>query len=146
MKKLLYLFLTVLIVGCSDDDGGGGNTQSMDNNFSAIGYWNFYSALGVTLCGSTSNEIVYYDSDCYCDGLFIEFKSDGSFRDYYDFISAGNPGCSNEILTGTWTNSGNEYQLNYNVGYTDFYTINLIDDNTMSYEFDDTIYTYKKIL
>ena len=28
MKKLLYLFLTVLIVACSDDDGNGGNGQT----------------------------------------------------------------------------------------------------------------------
>ena len=144
MKKTLFLLSALFIFACSSDDSSNSNNDN--NNSSIIGYWNFYSALGVTLCGSTVNDTVYYDSECYCDGLFIEFNSDGTFRDYYDFISAGNPGCSEEILIGTWTNSGNEYQLNYNVGYTDIYTINIVDDNTMSYEFDGTVYTYKKVL
>ena len=83
MKKLLLLS-TLLIFACSSEDSSNSNNDN--NNSSIIGYWNFYSALGVTLCGSTVNDTVYYDSECYCDGLFIEFNSDGTFRDYYDFI------------------------------------------------------------
>ena len=30
MKKLLYLFLTVLIVGCSGEDNGAGNTNTLE--------------------------------------------------------------------------------------------------------------------
>ena len=30
MKKLFYIFLTVLIVACSSDDGGGGNTNTLE--------------------------------------------------------------------------------------------------------------------
>ena len=139
MKKLL-LISAILIFACSGDDSSDNN----DNNNSIIGYWNFYSAVGVTLCGSTVNDTVYDDSECYCDGLFTEFKSDGSFRDYYDFISAGNPGCSDEILSGSWSNSGNNYQLNYDDGYIDTYSINFLDENTINYELDGTTYTYKK--
>ena len=32
MKKLLYLFLTVLIVGCSGDDGGNDGDNNNSNN------------------------------------------------------------------------------------------------------------------
>ena len=146
MKKLLLLS-ALLILACSSDDGNDDNSQNIDDNSnSVIGYWNFYSALGVTLCGSTTNDIVYYDSACYCDGIFLEFRCDGSFRDYYDFISTGNPGCSDEILTGSWSNSGNNYQLNYDDGYIDTYSINFVDENTINYEFDGTTYTYKKNL
>tara|TARA_B110000208_G_scaffold186175_1_gene242365 strand:- start:1119 stop:1547 length:429 start_codon:yes stop_codon:yes gene_type:complete len=142
MKKLLLLS-ALLIFACSSEDNSDINN---DDNSSIIGYWNFYSALGVTLCGSTNSDIVYYDSDCYCDNVFIEFNTNGTFSDYYDFISTGNPGCSNEILTGTWTNTSDQYQLNYDDGYIDTYEIIFIDENTITYEFDDTVYTYKKTL
>ena len=33
MKKLIYLFLTVLIVACSSDDGGGGSNDGCPINF-----------------------------------------------------------------------------------------------------------------
>ena len=32
MKKLLYLFLTVLIVGCSGENGDNNNTSNNSNN------------------------------------------------------------------------------------------------------------------
>jgi hypothetical protein len=39
MKKLLYLFLTVLIVGCSDDDSNNNNvTNSLE------GRWDYTSS------------------------------------------------------------------------------------------------------
>jgi hypothetical protein len=36
MKKLLYLFLTVLIFGCSGEDGGNDNNQSTDTTAPVI--------------------------------------------------------------------------------------------------------------
>ena len=30
MKKLIYIFLTLLIVACSGEDGGGGNTNTLE--------------------------------------------------------------------------------------------------------------------
>ena len=32
MKKLIYLFLTVLIVGCSSEDGGNDGDNNNSNN------------------------------------------------------------------------------------------------------------------
>ena len=37
MKKLIYLFLTVLIVACSGDDGG--NEYANNNPFDLVGTW-----------------------------------------------------------------------------------------------------------
>jgi len=43
MKKLLYLFLTVLIVACSSSDDGGNNNTNDGSNVSIEGKWNYTS-------------------------------------------------------------------------------------------------------
>ena len=42
MKKLIYLFLTVLIVACSSEDDGGDNSND-ESNVSIEGRWNYTS-------------------------------------------------------------------------------------------------------
>jgi gliding motility-associated-like protein len=67
--------------------------------------------------------------------------------DYPRFFTPNGDGYNDRWnLKNITTLTGNEYQLNYNVGYTDIYTINIVDDNTMNYEYDGTVYTYKKVL
>ncbi len=49
MKKLIYLFLTVLIVACSGDGGGdgGGDDGGNNNTSSLVGTWNLTSITDV---------------------------------------------------------------------------------------------------
>ena len=64
MKKLLYLFLTVLIVACSGDDDGGGDGGGQNNNggnsqtaLLTVSYGNQEVNLNTTLG--------MFDTDCY---------------------------------------------------------------------------------
>ena len=56
MKKLVYLFLTVLIVACSSSDDDG---NSCDNNAQFVGSW-----------------LTEFDDDN--DSLLLEFNADGT--------------------------------------------------------------------
>tara|TARA_B110000003_G_C16296476_1_gene397074 strand:- start:111 stop:563 length:453 start_codon:yes stop_codon:yes gene_type:complete len=68
MKKLIYLFLTVLIVACSDGEEilEGGNSGS---NLSIDGKWNFIS---ITSCGDPQ-----YASDCELESYLLLDNGDG---------------------------------------------------------------------
>jgi len=116
--------------------------KSYLNKSPIIDYWNFYSAVIPNFCGG-GGEVVYYNHSSFCEELFMEFKSDGTVRSYYDFDCPGNPGCSNEITTGTWKKMDNDYYISD--GFDDV-KINLLDDNTISYEYDGSVYTYKKTI
>ena len=59
MKKLVYLFLTVLIVACSSSDDDG---NSCDNNAQFVGSW-----------------LTEFDDDN--DSLLLEFNADGTGSD-----------------------------------------------------------------
>ena len=56
MKKLLYIFLTVLIVGCSGEDGGN-NSNNNSNNSNNVDYFFEVEFGGVInrVQGNTSN-------------------------------------------------------------------------------------------
>ncbi|MDC1312895.1 hypothetical protein N8X76_02705 [Flavobacteriaceae bacterium] len=70
MKKLLYLFLTVLVIGCSGDDNSNNGS-----NLSINGKWNFVSQ---TDCG----EIYQYDDDCDLESYLLLDNGDGMSFDY----------------------------------------------------------------
>ena len=57
MKKLIYLFLTVLIVGCSSDDSGNNNSNNNSNNSNNVDYFFEVEFGGVInrVQGNTSN-------------------------------------------------------------------------------------------
>ena len=76
MKKLLYLFLTVLIVACSGDDSN--NNSNNGSNLSINGKWNYVSQ---TDCG----EIYQYDDDCDLEGYLLLENGDGMAFDYDDY-------------------------------------------------------------
>ena len=77
MKKLIYLFLALIIVACSDDEGNNANDDS--SNDPILGTW---SLVSLELDGQIQN----LDS---CDFLsYIMFNSDLSFeRMWYETIS-----------------------------------------------------------
>jgi surface protein len=65
MKKLLYLFLTVLIVACSGDDGGNDNNDGNNNNDIACEYvLNTLPVTNTIYDSATFNGIISIDSNC----------------------------------------------------------------------------------
>lgn len=136
------LFIAILLQGCSKKD-------EVQNNYNdpLVGYWHFYSSLGVNFSGLSPNEIIYYDNNKYCDDLYFNVKSDGTFEDYYDFISPGNPGCSGISYKGRWTYVDGEYEIKYNNSPgADIIDYKFPDSNTLTFEFDGVYFTYKKEL
>jgi len=136
MKKLLYLFLTVLIVGCSSED-------SNDNNNSNLTFFEKYD--GVVWEEQTSSDYlsrlqinngtvisvkfyfveegdVYCDSDTLLSSNLIEVTEDSfSFEDG-DEVSF--------ITTVTATNNGNDLIIDYSDDpeYPEYYSrTNLTD-------------------
>tara|TARA_R110000796_G_scaffold246960_2_gene372087 strand:+ start:458 stop:874 length:417 start_codon:yes stop_codon:yes gene_type:complete len=91
MKKLIYLFLTVLIVACSGGSDGGSNDPFACADFN-----------GTTSQSSARQEAINYDSQEYNlyissfgqpidEGLFLNIGS--GLEDYsYIFLFAGNEG------------------------------------------------------
>ena len=86
MKKLIYLFLTILIVSCSsDDDNNNGNTQFAGTNPDFVGNW--------------------YDSE---DDTYIDFNDDGSGQVDGDLISWST---TDTLLNITYTEIEDDYVI-----------------------------------
>ena len=65
MKKLIYLFLTVLIVACSSEDGGNDNNDGNNNNDIACEYvLNTLPVTNTIYDSATFNGIISIDSNC----------------------------------------------------------------------------------
>ena len=77
MKKLLYLFLTVLIVACSSSDDGGNNNTNDGSNVSIEGKWNFIS---ITDCGNPVEQ-----NDCDLESYMLLENGDGMYFNFEDY-------------------------------------------------------------
>ena len=92
--------------------------------------------------------ITTYDNDRYCPELFMEFRYDGTFLDYWSLSSSG---CEENQYSGTWSVQDGYYELVYIEGgsnaltASDIYII-FTDDNTMEYDYVNAVYTYKREL
>ena len=108
-----------------------------------VNYWNYYSA------EYTTGEILYYDNEIYCPGLYMEFREDGTFTDYFyaDYVNS-DPNCPQEEMYGTFSVQEGYYEFLYILGgsqdlsETDVY-ITFPDENTMNYNYQDVLWTYK---
>ena len=108
-----------------------------------VNYWNYYSA------EYTTGEILYYDNEIYCPGLYMEFREDGTFTDYFyaDYVNS-DPNCPQEEMYGTFSVQEGYYEFLYILGGSqdlsgnDFY-ITFPDENTMNYNYQDVLWTYK---
>ena len=90
MKKIIYLFLTLLIVSCSSDD------SSDPSNDSLLGEWNSYRSEEISENCSVGTQSYSFN-----------FLADGTFTS--DDWSQG-------LCDGTWENLGNT-QFNYRLYY-----------------------------
>ena len=111
MKKLIYLFLTVLVVACSGDDS---NSDSGDNTSSLAGIWNLTSqtnAAGpVDLEATCANEnyLVLNDTS---GTIYIHFNEDSDGNVVPCFVA--------DTDTCTYTNTpagSNQYLLTISAG------------------------------
>ena len=126
MKKLLYLFLTVLVVACSSDDDS--NEQS--NNAQFVGSW----------------ENVFEDEDPNnSDSLVLEFNADGTGSESETFN-----GETYSNGTFSWSSTNTTITVSYDDGDTfsseyDFLTVDQVkftineDDETYEVIFDRVI-------
>jgi major membrane immunogen (membrane-anchored lipoprotein) len=126
MKKLIYLFLTVLIVACSGEDDS--NEQS--NNAQFVGSW----------------ENVFEDEDPNnSDSLVLEFNADGTGSESETFN-----GETYSNGTFSWSSTNTTITVSYDDGDTfsaeyDFLTVDQVkftineDDETYEVIFDRVI-------
>tara|TARA_B110000003_G_scaffold140454_1_gene142068 strand:- start:59 stop:781 length:723 start_codon:yes stop_codon:yes gene_type:complete len=125
------------------DDRGGDviGRKSTETESSIIDYWFYYSEL-------LGDDLTTYDNDRYCPELFMEFRNDGTFLDYWSLSSSG---CEENQYSGTWSVQDGYYELVYTEGgsnaltASDIYII-FTDDNTMEYDYVNAVYTYKREL
>ena len=111
MKKLIYLFLTVLVVACSGDDS---NSDSGDNTSSLAGIWNLTSV---------TNAAGPVDLEATCaNENFIELNdTSGTIYFHFNEDSDGNvvPCFVADTDTCTYTNTpagSNQYLLTISAG------------------------------
>ena len=132
-------------VNVRNGDFQGRISTSEEENL--VNYWNYYSAEYET------GEILYYDNELiYCPGLYMEFREDGTFTDYY-YAEFGDssPNCPQEEMYGTFSVQEGYYEFLYILGGSqglndaDVY-ITFPDDNTMTYNYGNVLWTYKKII
>ena len=114
MKKLLYLFLTVLMVACSGDDSNSDSGDNNNNTFSLVGTWNLTSIL-------VNGVAQILDATCAYEN-FIELNdTSGTIYFHFNEDSEGPVPCflsSTETFTYTNTPAGsNQYLLTTGDGF-----------------------------
>ncbi len=127
--------------------------SSTDDESQIVNHWNYYSAeYEEGFWGTNEPNILYYDNQIYCPELYMEFREDGTFTDYFyaDYGSGlnGNPNCPQEPMYGTFSVQDGYYEMLYELGgnqdlsESDIY-ITYPDDNTINYSYQDVLWTYK---
>ena len=116
MKKLIYLFLTVLIVACSGDDSNSDSGDNNNNTSSLVGTWNLTSIL--------DGNGVAQDIQATCaNENFIELNdTSGTIYFHFNEDSEGNvvPCYVSRTGTCTYTNTpagSNQYLLTTGDGF-----------------------------
>ena len=117
---------------------------STDDESQIVNNWNYYSA------EYDSGEILYYDNEIYCPELYMEFREDGTFTDYFyaDYSDDPEPDCPQEPMYGTFSVQDGYYEMLYDSGgnqdlsESDIY-ITYPDDNTINYNYQNVLWTYK---
>lgn len=128
----------------SSRDGVFEGRSSTDDESRIVNHWNYYSA------EYESGEILYYDNEVYCPELYMEFREDGTFTDYYyaDWSDTPNPVCPQDPMFGTFSVQDGYYEMLYELGgsqdlsESDIY-ITYPDDNTINYAYQNVLWTYK---
>ena len=118
--------------------------SSTDDESQIVNNWNYYSA------EYDSGEILYYDNEIYCPELYMEFREDGTFTDYFyaDYSNDPDPDCPQELMYGTFSVQDGYYEMLYDYGgnqdlsESDIY-ITYPDDNTINYNYQNVFWTYK---
>jgi len=112
MKKLVYLFLTVLIVACSGSDDS--NEQS--NNAQFVGSW----------------ENVFEDEDPNnSDSLVLEFNADGtgSYIEFYEGIT------DTEIFS--WSSTSTQLTVTFAPDDVDVFEYEFINNDQLRLSYED---------
>jgi len=125
-------------------DGVFQGRSSTDDESRIVNHWNYYSA------EYNSGEILYYDNEIYCPELYMEFREDGTFTDYFyaDYSTNPNPDCPQDPMFGTFSVQDGYYEMLYELGgsqdlsESDIY-ITYPDDNTINYDYQNVLWTYK---
>ncbi len=106
MKKVIYLFVSVLFAGatfvsCSSDDNNGGSSSSI------VGSWEFYQE-GYSI-GSQEVVLGDYEHTEGCSKDYIQFRADGTATDHYFYGTT----CEEETDDAAYTTSGNNITVTY---------------------------------
>ena len=135
----------------SNRNGNFQGRSSTDDESQIVNHWNYYSAeYEEGFWGANEPNILYYDNEIYCPELYMEFKEDGKFIDYFyaDYSNDPDPDCPQDPMYGTFSVQDGYYEMLYDSGGTqdlsesDIY-ITYPDDNTISYSYQDVLWTYK---
>ena len=125
--------------------------SSTDDESRIVNHWNYYSAeYEEGHWGANEPNILYYDNEIYCPELYMEFREDGTFTDYYyaDWSDTPNPVCPQDPMFGTFSVQDGYYEMLYELGgsqdlsESDIY-ITYPDDNTINYAYQNVLWTYK---
>jgi len=123
----------------SDDNKEGvfSGRKSTDDEAQILNTWHFYSQI------NTSGETILYDNEIFCEDLFMQFNEDGTFVDDFDINE-----CEEPQYYGTFSVQDGYYELLYVQGGTQDMSENDIyieypDENTIVYEYNGSIWTYK---
>jgi len=102
MKKLIYLFLTALIVACSSDDGG---------SVSFVGNWQLNSI--------SENGVDIHDSCDLESYMVLTETNTGGFYQFYSDDPATEPCGLDVVYSLTWSQvDGSNYQITDEFGTT----------------------------
>ena len=137
----------------SSRNGDFEGRSSTDDESQIVNHWNYYSAeYEEGFWGTNEPNILYYDNQIYCPELYMEFREDGTFTDYFyaDYGSGlnGNSNCPQEPMYGTFSVQDGYYEMLYELGgnqdlsESDIY-ITYPDDNTINYSYQEVLWTYK---
>jgi len=115
-----------------------------------LNYWNYYSRQNYLTDGSCCDNEILYDDNRFCPNIYMEFREDGTFTDYFiaDYSDPPSPDCAQPAFFGTYSVQDGYYEMLYEQGgsqdlsESDIY-INFPDENTINYEYQSILWTYK---
>ena len=133
MKKILFLFIPLTLIGCGDGDSDGNGNTNVDPNDPIIGTWVLVNEVIVGGDWANSCRGCFMENDAGSPDIFV-FTSSEVTKRHWECRNDGSLCTDLDVLgPGNWVNVGsNMYEIN-----GEPFPVTFIGNNQMQTPFDE---------